>query len=195
MALQPLTCACGCGELVAIARYPSQQKRYRRGHSERVPLEQRFWQKVDRRGDDECWPWVGATDNRGYGAIKGAGQRRPEKAHRVSWQLANGPIPIGLWVLHRCDNPPCVNPAHLFLGTAADNSHDAVAKGRQKPSGLRGSDHGNAKLQEAQVREIVARTKNGESQRTLAQAYGVSSKTIHNIQHGQAWAHISGGAR
>ena len=86
----------------------------------------RFWDRVDKSGD--CWPWIGSRQVNGYGHVRS--QNRSLYAHRVAWTLANGPIPPGLWVLHRCDNPPCVNPSHLFLGTARDNTLDSIAKGR-----------------------------------------------------------------
>lgn len=95
------------------------------------PLADRFWPKVDRRGPDECWPWKAARRAAGYGKIgRGKSGRGWMLAHRASWELAHGPISSETLVLHRCDNPPCVNPAHLFLGTHADNVHDMVAKGR-----------------------------------------------------------------
>src|SRR5687767_4720826 len=90
------------------------------------PLSERFWEKV--RKTDGCWLWTASRNAKGYGQIMY--QRRPIHAHRVSWQLANGPIPDGLCVLHRCDNPQCVNPGHLFLGTIVDNNRDMFAKGR-----------------------------------------------------------------
>lgn len=88
----------------------------------------RFWAKVDRRGPDECWPWSGSRKPRGYGHfIIG---RRDHNAHRLAYELANGPITDGMHVLHSCDNPPCCNPAHLFLGTHTDNMHDMRLKSR-----------------------------------------------------------------
>lgn len=97
--------------------------------STRELLSLRFWAKVDKRGPDECWPWLGATNgNMGHGQLTVA-QRR-HYAHRAAWELAHGPIPPGFFVCHHCDNPPCCNSAHLFLGTARDNAQDMVAKGR-----------------------------------------------------------------
>jgi hypothetical protein len=109
-------------------------------------------------------------------------------AHRVSWELANGPIPEGLLVCHRCDNPPCVNPAHLFLGTQADNLADRDAKGRAVYR--RGSKNGAAKLTEESVRHIRRRLKEGELQKTLAAEYGVSQSLIAQIRKGQVWGHV-----
>ncbi len=90
-------------------------------------LAERFWSKVVR--GEGCWIWAASVDDHGYGRF-GIGRLRIEPAHRVAWMVANGPIPDGLSVLHRCDNPPCVRPDHLFLGTQRDNMRDMIAKGR-----------------------------------------------------------------
>jgi hypothetical protein len=91
----------------------------------------RLWARVTIAGPDECWPWQERSRLReGYGKMYVAGRVLP--AHRIVWTLVNGPVPVGLFVLHRCDNPPCCNPAHLFLGTKADNTHDMIAKGRHR---------------------------------------------------------------
>jgi len=90
------------------------------------PVGERFWPKVDRRDPDDCWEWKGARNNRGYGVSYFA--RKNTLAHRLSYVLSNGPIEVGLKVLHRCDNPPCVNPRHLFLGTQTTNTLGCFSK-------------------------------------------------------------------
>ena len=94
----------------------------------RTPITERFWSKVEK--GDGCWLWRGAIGSHGrYGQFNVVNRSRP--SHRVAWELVNGPIPAGLYVLHRCDVGLCVNPAHLFLGTQKDNMADMMAKGRQ----------------------------------------------------------------
>src|SRR5207237_6240778 len=99
-------------------------------------LRERFWSHVDATSD--CWVWTAARTPLGYG-VAADEQRRARRAHRISWQLAHGPIPEGLRVLHHCDNPPCVRPSHLFLGTQFDNMADARQKGRTASGGRNGS--------------------------------------------------------
>lgn len=117
---------CGWSRLVF-----TKAKAEARVEAHRCPIEraaERFWSKVARRATEECWPFIGGRVPFGYGTFYFQG--RLVLAHRISWVLTNGEIPNGLCVLHRCDNPPCVNPSHLFLGTKSDNTLDASAKGR-----------------------------------------------------------------
>lgn len=116
----------------------------------RQPLSLRFWDKVE-RNEDGCWLWRASTDPRGYGKIvvHVDGEARLSGAHRVSWELANGPIPTGLCVLHRCDTPSCVRPDHLFLGTLADNTKDMYGKGR----------HGNEIRKAVEKASAIARAR------------------------------------
>lgn len=135
----------------------------------------RFWSKVDKRGPDECWPWT-AANIKGRGVIRIAG--RNILAPRVSWELHNGPIPEGKWVLHTCDNPPCVNPAHPFLGDRLVNIADCMAKGRT----TRGLRHGQCKLTDEQV--IAIRHANG-FQRDIAAQFGISQTHVCEIRTGK----------
>lgn len=133
---------------------------------------------------DLCWPWSGHRDDDGYGTIRY--QNRQIKTHRLSWELTYGPIPGGLCVLHRCDNPPCCNPYHLFLGTNADNMADKTAKGRQS----RGVRSGRTALTDDLVAKILDRLASGGSQREVAQEFGVSPGTIGSIEQGRTWVHV-----
>lgn len=152
----------------------------------------RFWKKVDRRGPDDCWLWLASTNASGYGQFSVGGRcGRPELAHRIAWMVANGPIPVGLCVLHNCpggDNPACVNPAHLWLGTRRDNSRDMDAKGRRVS--VMGECVGTAKLDPARVRDMRNRyAMGGVSTRVLAREYGISKSQVFSIVAGDDWKH------
>ncbi|MFD3741090.1 helix-turn-helix domain-containing protein [Streptomyces sp. NPDC058629] len=154
----------------------------------RLTFAERFWSKVDRRTPDECWPWTAALNEHGYGVMRPNTQRRngpTVKAHRVSLQLAGVDIE-GLYVLHSCDNPPCVNPNHLSTGTAAANAADMVGKDRQ----ARGTGRTSSKLTEEQIPEIRARAAAGEMQKVLAAEYGVSHPTISRVVNRHGWLHV-----
>lgn len=157
----------------------------------------RFWEKVDVRGDDECWLWKGARGSgAGYGAIVVRGSRL-EKAHRVAWMLANASeVPDDMWVLHRCDNNLCVNPSHLFVGTRQDNVDDMMRKRRHgshrgRVSFARGEQHGQAKLTSADVRVIRRRlAEGGSTQQEIATDYRVSRGLIGMIGRREIWLHV-----
>jgi HNH endonuclease len=143
---------------------------------------ERFWAKADKSGD--CWTWRGGRHVCGYGQFWLGGRLR--LAHRVAWELEHGPVPDGLGVLHRCDNRPCVNPAHLFLGTQVDNNADMVAKGR----GVAGSTHGMARLTEADVLDIRVVYALGGGQRDIARAYGMAQQHVSSIVNRVKWRHL-----
>lgn len=163
-----------------------------------------FWAKVDKRSENECWPWLAGClrDGRGILTIRD----RNHTAPRVSWVLHNGPIPDDMHVCHSCDNPSCVNPAHLWLGTPKDNLMDASRKGRcsmqRNPSAsffasqagkvvrARGSKHHQAKLHEDEVRLIRNLRDGGMPQKALAEMFGVSRGVIGSIVRREAWRHI-----
>lgn len=154
----------------------------------------RFWAKVHKRKGDGCWEWRAALNSAGYGVMASAPGRgaKTVKAHRYSWQMHRGPIPKGMFVCHRCDNPKCVRPDHLFLGTSGDNHSDMVRKGRGvAPPRQLGSSNVNAKLTPAVVRVLRRLAADGVRVRLLADASGVSTTTIHSLLKGKTWAHVA----
>jgi hypothetical protein len=157
-------------------------------HTGPQPLAPRFWAKVLVKEPDECWEWQAGKTAFGYGRMGVAGHRLM-LAHRISWELANGPILDDLKVLHRCDNPPCVNPAHLFLGTTGDNNRDCDAKGRRE---RRGSHNGRAILDEDLVERIRWEHYRGQTQAALARKYGVGRIVISAVVLGRTWTHCPG---
>ena len=148
---------------------------------------QRFWNKVNKQ-ENGCWEWTASERDgggRGYGGFWLDGKWR--KAHRASWILEHGAIPVGLHVLHHCDNPPCVNPDHLWLGTHADNVRDMHAKGRAASNPQPGESNGHAKLTEADVLAIRA---DSRYHRVIADEYGVTQPLISLIKNRKRWSHI-----
>lgn len=159
----------------------------------KTPAALRFWKSVEKT-DSGCWLWTGTTTVDGYGHFsvgsRSDGSRRMVRAHRVAWRLAHGKIPDGYLVLHKCDRPACVNPAHLFLGTHIENMADMRKKGRS----LNGRRNPNAKLTEDQVREIRHRyMSGGTTQKKLAAAYGVNQSMISKIVRGDNWKKVGRG--
>lgn len=156
----------------------------------RTPLAVRLWKKVDRRGPDDCWPWIGkATVGEGYGTIMvwaDATTHYMTTAHRVALELKLGRT-LESWerACHSCDNPPCCNPKHLFLGTQGDNLDDMRQKGRRGRTGPPGG-----QLDPDKVREIRRLRATGCSQQAIADAIGVAQTTIGRVLSGELWAHV-----
>ena len=167
-----------------------------------VTTEQRFWAKVLKT--ESCWLWTASKRNKGYGAFAYTrnGRMVQDRAHRYSWEIHKGEIPDGLCVLHNCpsgDNPACVNPAHLFLGTKAVNNADMMAKGRynytraivQDGSAYeRGESHHNAKLSAETIRSIRARKESGASYRQISREFGIAVPHAFKIVTRKLWAQI-----
>lgn len=158
-------------------------------------VEMRFWSKV--RVGDGCWEWTADTggnrraDGKKYGYFCVGGKMR--RAHRVAWEMERGPIPPGLHVLHSCDNPACVRPGHLWVGTHRQNMDDRSAKGRiPRGVALRGTQHHAAKLDESKVQEIRARAATGETHTAIAASFGVTRPTVSDVIQGRAWTHVPG---
>ncbi len=156
--------------------------------SQTVSLEERFFRYVGSKTTTGCILWSGCTSREGYGVL-GSGTRKGRmlRASRIAYELLRSPIPQGLLVLHACDNPPCVNPAHLFLGTDADNMADKVRKGRQR----RGETTPGAKLTDAMALRIREQYATGKfSQKQLAEEHGVAQSLISLIVNRMIWKHI-----
>lgn len=147
-----------------------------------MTLEERFWSKV-KKGDG-CWEWQAGKHSGGYGLFHLSRLGRSTQAHRVAYELTHGEIPAGMCILHACDNPPCVNPSHLRLGTQAENRADCVAKGRHwVPTVLKGTDNPRAKLTQRDCRAIQALRAAGVTRELLAEAFEVDPKTITATSH------------
>lgn len=185
-----------------------------------LKVEDRFWAKVDKNGPlpdqgnphyaglDRCWVWTASRFKSGYGQFRAA--QHKGNAHRAAFILANGEIPDGMFVCHKCDRRECVNPSHLFAGTPSENMKDCKLKDRNRPSlaafakahadvaaGLRlgftprGSNHGRAKLNEYDVRQIRSAYESGRSQQEIAKEYGVSRSGIGLIVTRKKWKHLT----
>lgn len=159
-------------------------------HVPRKSLAQRLAEKTDRSGGPKaCWPFTGAINSSGYGSIAEDGSRRIIAAHRAAFIVANGRIPKGAYVLHSCDNRACVNPAHLFPGSHADNMRDMAEKGRTNPP--LGEEAPGAKLTESDVRAIRSEyVPYKVPYRALAEKYGVNEQSISHIVNRRTWRHI-----
>jgi hypothetical protein len=145
-----------------------------------------FWTRIDKSG--KCWVWQGARCSKGYGSL--GFKRKIVSAHRLAYELTHGPIPTGMHVLHHCDNPPCCNPDHLWLGTNADNVADRHRKGRSNGGSGPGELCGHAKLTSdvaKQIRELCA---SGVTQRKCAKMFGVHFGTVNDLVLRKTWRHV-----
>ena len=150
---------------------------------QRIPPSERFFRHVAICEESECWLWTGSTNYKGYGLFKWSPDKNAVSAPRASWVIANGEIPDGMHVLHRCDTPECVNPNHLFLGTNKDNMQDRGEKGRTQ----HGDRSGRAKVTSAQVVEIRKMYSEGTSQVRIAGLFNIHPTTVGSIVHNKTW--------
>ena len=146
-----------------------------------MEVEYRFWSKVEITR--HCWNWIASLHSNGYGQFYFEGT--PRRAHRIAWELTNGPIPIGSLVCHHCDNKRCVRPDHLYLGNHRTNIQDAINRGQHHTA--QGIEHPKAKLTPAAVRLI---RKSSLTQRQLANQFGVNHKTICSVVNGRTWKSV-----
>ena len=154
-----------------------------------------FWDRVHSAPQGDCLIWKGYRNKRGYGYITMDG--KPLYAHRIAWEMEHGAIPKGMYVLHRCDEPSCVNVNHLFLGTQANNMADMVSKGRQSKGVLhgikrRGELNGKSKFTEEQILAMLALRKAGETQDSVARQFGTNQGYISDIENGKVWGWLTG---
>jgi len=152
---------------------------------------QKFWEKVLLDDDDKCWEWRASKSRKGYGNFYlsiGHSKSKHCLAHRMAWKLTYGDIPEGLQVCHHCDNPGCVNPGHLFVGTNRDNILDAKKKGRL--ANRKGEKHPGAKLNEDKVKRIRELRKRGYTLERLGKIFGVDMSTIGYIVSRKLWSHV-----
>lgn len=192
-------CHCGCGQLTPIAsstsfakgRVKGEHTRFCIGHHKSIrQLPDRFWQRVDRRGPDDCWEWKSYINDSGYGVTRGR-NNKALRAHRMAYEFTYGPIPDGMFVCHKCDNPACCNPAHLFVGNPRDNVHDMIEKGRASQySGICGERHGMSKVTSENVREMRELSNNGLSYVELSRRYGISDVQVSRIVRRICWSHL-----
>lgn len=186
-------CQCGCGQRLKVSPRKDRPNRFLPGHRYTNSPTQQYWHHVVKgKQIDDCWTWDGFRRKTGYGVLYikiKTGYWTRVLAHRFSYKLHFGPIPKGISCLHRCDNPQCSNPRHLFLGTQADNMRDMRLKGRNER--MHGSSHPNAIISESAVREIRALYPyRRESQTCFAARYNISRGTLCAIINNITWKHV-----
>jgi hypothetical protein len=149
-------------------------------------LSVRFFRKVDKT--ETCWVWTGNTSRNGYGSIQSGGKGSATlSAHRLSYEMHKGQIPNGYVVMHSCDNPSCVNPDHLSVGTFKENTADMIGKGRKRTTAPRGADNGKAKLNDSLVRYI---RQSGKNTASIARELSLSANCIRSVRTGRTWSHV-----
>ena len=176
------TCKCGCGGKT------KRGNTYILGHHGRRPADERFWEKVVILDKESCWEWQKLSRQpEGYGSFYDGD--KTIGAHRYSWTIHFGKIPEGLYVCHHCDNPPCVNPSHLFLGSSDDNNKDMAKKGRC----AHGEHHGVSTLTSEQVLRLRHQYNHTNiTQLELSKIYHISQSTVSNIVRGETWGKYGG---
>ena len=179
-------CHCGCGQQTRKSPQTGLPCVFKQGHQS---ITDKFWSRVNKNGSipehcpelGNCWEWMGAYTSK-YGSFtNGLGNRT--RAHKASWLINNGNIPDGLWVLHKCDNPKCVRPEHLFIGTAKENTEDMNKKAR----GSYGENRPASKLTWNDVDEIRLKHSNGQAIRSLAREYNVSQRAMQAVVRKENW--------
>lgn len=186
-----------CGTIVRTFPSLARRKKYcsvsckNLGNALRArPEADRFWEKVDTSGgEDACWLWTASLDGKGYGQFTRR-DRSQARSHRIAWEFTHGPLTSDQVLCHTCDNPRCCNPAHLFIGTQADNIADMHKKKRWSPTPSPGSRNGNARYTEDQVREIRRLRAEGMSRAEIAARFGVTVGSIKNILSKARWKHV-----
>ncbi len=182
-------CACGCGTIVK-----TYEGRFAQGHNNRSrvgrPVDERFWENVIKAALDDCWLWTGTKGHHGYGMMSVGSKRDKSRrnvfAHRLSYELHYGPIPSGAVIRHTCDNPSCVNPGHLIVGSHQENMRDMVSRNRQ----TLGTKNPQARITADDVRQIRALAASGTIHAEIAPRFGITRSAVTMIVERKRWAHV-----